>query len=122
MPEELLIDLERSLLTPEVRQSQAALSQLIADDFLEIAQSGIAYGKDEVLSRLPTEQAPKFEVSDFSVRQLTEETYLLTYRACIGRHVDEVSYSLRSSIWQLKASAWQMVFHQGTPSTSFLLS
>lgn len=122
MPAELLVDLERSLLTPEVRQSQVALSHLIADDFLEIAQSGVAYGKEEVLSRLPTEMAPKFEVSDFCVRQLSEETYLLTYKASMDKRIDQVSYSLRSSIWQLKASAWQMVFHQGTPSTSFLLS
>ena len=50
-----IIKLEESLFSDEVRASKLRLEQLIADEFIEVASSGIRFGKKEVLERLPTQ-------------------------------------------------------------------
>lgn len=55
-----LIEAERQLLDPDVRQSSHALNALLDDEFIEIAANGTVFDKQHVLTRLPTEVVPQF--------------------------------------------------------------
>jgi len=117
---EKIIKFELELLKPEVRSSLAALDRLIADDFLEFGASGLSFGKEEVMARLPGEVPPEFTASDFKLRELSSNVVQLVYRATMKKITDDgIRYSLRSSIWKLNNEVWQMEFHQGTPCESF---
>jgi hypothetical protein len=50
------------------------------------------------------------KIRDFDVRGVSDVVALVTYRT-IGQEGRE---TLRSSIWLLGASGWQIVFHQAT--------
>ena len=114
--EEELIALERRLLLPEVRASRAELDRLIDDSFLEFGASGVRFGKQEALRRLPVEEPPEFGATDFEARRLAPDVMQVIYRGTIKRPgEDETHHSLRSSIWRRNGGQWQMVFHQGTP-------
>lgn len=109
-----LIGLETALLRPEVRASRAQLDALLSDAFREIASTGRMFGKDEALSRLPTESGVSFHADRFAVETVGEGVALVSYRAsrsCGG----EVRASLRASLWRIEDGAWRMLFHQGTP-------
>lgn len=113
--DQLIIELEQKLFEDEVRLSADLLSQYLADDFVEIASTGVSFGKAHALSRLPTENPPEIKAWDFNVRWLAEDVALLTYQSELKRE-QPVQYikSRRSSIWQKNSSGWQMAFHQGT--------
>ncbi|PHV10731.1 nuclear transport factor 2 family protein [Chitinimonas sp. BJB300] len=115
-----IIKLESRLLAPGVRLSAAELDTLIADDFLEHGSSGRAFGKGHVLARLPGEQGTTFIPSVFCVRFLASDVALVTYRLemRIANELDAV-FSLRSSVWRCNEVGWQMIFHQGTRTSSF---
>lgn len=116
-----ILEQEQRLLRPGVRASVEMLDALIADDFVEFASTGRAFGKAEVLARLPREAGRfRYRVEDFSARVLGDGQVLATYRATI---VDPGAtlpprHSLRSSLWRHEADGeqarWRMVFHQGT--------
>ena len=116
IPTDDLIEYELTLLRPEVRASIDMLDQLIADDFFEIGANGRAFGKDEVLARLPGENAIAFDAEGFEVRRVTDDVAVVLYRAVRTVHGTSVA-SRRSSWWRRDAQGWRMVFHQGTPLT-----
>lgn len=108
---EHILDLERRLLDPTIRQSKSDLLTLLADDFLEIGQSGRIYDRKTVLDHL--QETPGFDgprtIESFHLRLLSTTVAQATYR------IKETG-TLRSSIWLHKEKKWQMVFNQGTPS------
>ncbi|WP_226036863.1 nuclear transport factor 2 family protein [Aquibacillus saliphilus] len=108
---EHLHSLEILLLQSETRKSKEKLDELLAVDFIEFGSSGRIFDKDAILSRLPKEKNPEFELMDFDARQLAPGVVLTTYR--VLKRMD-MKYSLRSSIWKLNEGKWQMTFHQGT--------
>jgi hypothetical protein len=108
---EELSKLELRLLEPEVRADRQALEALLADDFIEFASSGGAYSRSEVITALVAQKSARLSASDFTVRRLSDDTALLTYRST---RPDGLS-ALRSSIWRMQAGRWRMIFHQGTP-------
>lgn len=115
-----LIELELYLLKSEVRSSAEELASLIHDDFLEFGGSGIRFGKEEVLMRLPKERCPEFCATDFELRVLTPDLAQLLYRASMIKPDEFITrYSLRSSLWKKSGDNWQMIFHQGTPCEAF---
>ena len=117
--EETIYDLETSLLKPEVRSSARELDMLLADDFVEFGSSGEIYDKKAILERLPedTRISPaEFVVSGFRVRALGGEVVLATFKTDKILPDDSHSVSLRASIWRKTNDAWQIVFHQGTPT------
>lgn len=115
-PRKLLEELELSLLDPANRSDAALLDRLIADDFKEVGASGRSFGKDEVLSRLPTEAGVSFRAEGLAVQLLSSTVGLVTYSAT--RCADgSVAPSRRCSIWRLDQGHWQMVYHQGTTAT-----
>ncbi|MCF7499658.1 MULTISPECIES: DUF4440 domain-containing protein [Pseudoalteromonas] len=118
-----LIDAERQLLEPEVRQSTEALDALLDDDFIEIAADGTSFNKFQVLTRLPTEVVPQFYNQHFKGRMLSDDIAQLSYQAAFRRSARaEFNYSVRMSLWRFNGKQWQMVFHQGTPCAVFTIS
>ncbi|WP_404344132.1 DUF4440 domain-containing protein [Pseudoalteromonas mariniglutinosa] len=118
-----LIDAERQLLEPEVRQSEHALDILLDDDFIEIAADGTTFNKFQVLTRLPTEVVPQFYNQHFKGRMLAAQIAQISYQAAFRRSARaEFSYSIRMSLWRYNGQTWQMVFHQGTPCLPFTIS
>lgn len=113
--EALLETLERQLLEPQVRKS-SAVSELLAEEFVEFGSSGRQFNKVQILAALQSEASTKVSASQFKVRLLSSQVALVTYRA--QRHSEPPVHTLRSSIWQQREGQWKMVFHQGTPAVN----
>lgn len=117
---QLFFQLEASLHKREVRSSRKNLSDLLADDFIEFGSSGHIFNKTEIIEALAKESGePNITIRDFAARELAPGVVLVTYISesptadDLGR-----TRSLRSSIWKLIGENWQMVFHQGTRTSS----
>lgn len=116
---ELFYRLETSLHRPELRTSPQQVADLLADDFMEFGKSGRVYNKRGTIDALAGEGSPTssalIEVADFSVKRLSSDVVLVTYRSIRSPAKAQKSNEvLRSSIWKLNADRWQMCFHQGT--------
>ncbi|MHB8544405.1 MAG: nuclear transport factor 2 family protein [Leptospirales bacterium] len=106
--------LEEQLLNPVLSQFES-VERLLADDFLEIGASGRIYDKKKVLQELLVKPSAHCSMMDFSMRPLTRDVVLVTYRTMRQEPTQNSPvYSLRSSIWKHIDDRWQMVFHQGT--------
>ena len=117
--EEQLLRLETDLLRPEIRLNREALLNILAPDFCEFGSSGRVYSRDEIVNALQAESQRHISIADFSANVLGEAVALATYRAHQSEASDSASAkapvtSLRSSIWVLRDSRWQLLFHQGT--------
>lgn len=113
----MLIELEEHLFKAQTRASYGELDGLIADEFTEIAGSGVRFGKKQVLERLPTELPPTISATEYELRLLAPHCAQLLYKAVMVKAGEtSATYSLRCSIWSLIDGRWQMVFHQGTLS------
>ena len=112
----LLCELENKLLQPEVRQSPGDIDRLLADEFVEFGSSGRIHRKQGCVGGM----APiRMSLSHFDAKLLAPGVALTTYR--VVKHDEprpNMKHSLRSSIWKLMDGRWQMVFHQGTPTTA----
>ena len=106
--------LETDLLRSEIRRNCEALWGLLAEDFCEFGSTGRIYSRDQIVKALQKESPRLFSVTDFSVKVLSEGVALVRYQAHRAEAGKEASTSLRSSIWVLRDSRWQMLFHQGT--------
>ena len=110
---------EIELLQPEIRKSTERLDELIADEFIEIGESGKQYNKQDILSALPMQTGLKFSLSDFKATEISSDVFLATFH--LEKEITksrEKIISLRSSIWKNKNGKWQIVFHQGTKITA----
>ncbi len=114
-----LVALEQQLFQPETRACRQTLDLLIADDFVEINAAGLLYGKQNVLQRLPDEQAPKIQAGNYQLRLLGPDHAQLLYQAIVTRAGAEPVYSQRCSIWRRQQQQWQMIYHQGTNCAAF---
>jgi hypothetical protein len=110
--EEALLGLEKLLMDPVFRKNRDEVDMVLAEEFREFGSSGRIWSREEILHLLATEpaQAPPCVV-DFAVQIIAADTALVTYRAI---RAESNSATLRSSIWVLRGSRWQVVFHQGT--------
>jgi hypothetical protein len=86
----------------------AALSALIADDFLEFGASGRTWRAADVRKLLTTERPRDVPMEEFAVMRLAPTVALVAYESRDPRHAK------RSSLWIRRKGRWQMVFHQGT--------
>ena len=112
-----LLKLESSLHKRDVRSSARALSELLADEFVEFGSSGRIFNKSAIIDALAVESGDlQVFVDDFAVRELVPNVALVTYVVAepSGQPTAMVRTSLRSSIWQMRDGRWQMIFHQGT--------
>ena len=118
----LLRRLEEEFLNPEVRRSPDQVGDLLSDDFVEFGSSGGVFNKQQVIAALEQEGLPdptiRLSLVDFIARNLASDVMLVTYRTIQeGGPGTRQESRLRSSIWKFIEGRWQMVFHQGTPST-----
>jgi hypothetical protein len=106
-------DLESALHKREVRSSAQALSEFLADEFVEFGSSGRVYDKPAIIEALSKETGdPQITVQEFRVHDLAPDVVLVTYKSM--QSGSRVPSALRSSIWKQIGGRWQMVFHQGT--------
>jgi hypothetical protein len=115
--EKHIFELENELLKTETRQSAEKISELLSDDFIEFCSSGniYKYNKGDVFDKNINLPEVKWELKQFTTKQLSNECIMATYK--IIKHIElneSMKYSLRSSIWKCIDGKWKMIFHQGT--------
>ncbi|MEX0865453.1 MAG: DUF4440 domain-containing protein [Acidimicrobiia bacterium] len=101
---------EMELLDPAVRADPVRVGNLLRGAFIEFGSSGRIYERGVLIEMLSGEVHAGVVIRDFSVRELAEETALVTYRS-VGQSGIEAR---RSSVWVRTDGDWQLVFHQGT--------
>lgn len=108
--------LETALHKKHIRNSPSAVSELLADEFIEFGSSGRIFNKSTIIDVLKTEVVDQqVSVEDFAVQELAATVVLVKYTAAKpSGHQETTIRTLRSSIWQLIDERWQMIFHQGT--------
>ncbi|UCE65630.1 MAG: DUF4440 domain-containing protein [Candidatus Zixiibacteriota bacterium] len=115
---QLLYDLENRLLQPEVRHSREELEKLLAEEFVEFGSGGRIYNIQSIIEELAKESNVRISMTDFEMVSLASNVALVTYRAVYSEGEGEPAHhSLRSSIWKLAGDTWQLIFHQGTPTS-----
>ena len=100
--------------TPDFGTTLADFERVTAPEYWEVGASGRRYSRDFILRVL--EQNPPIDAasagwqcSDFGLRRLGAETYLLTYTL---RQADRLSR--RATVWQSSSEGWRILYHQGT--------
>ena len=87
---------------------------MTAEEFWETGASGRRYSRTAILDELDRRSSVPhtdvWETSGFHCRQLSADTYLLTYTLL----QDNVRLTRRATIWQSTPEGWKIVYHQGT--------
>lgn len=110
-----IIELEKSLLTDEVRTSTEAINNLLHDNFIEFTQSGTSYTKKEALEGLSDSSIIQLEAESFDGRFLGNDLVQITFHSTTRNlEMSSEKHALRSSLWKFEDNRWQMIFHQGT--------
>jgi hypothetical protein len=107
---ELILHLEASLNTVEVRAAPDAVLAILDKEFLEIDSSGRIWdseGVAEVLSRNP--EPHDGEMESARLLQISDDVRLLTYSS-----PSEGVMNRHTSVWVRKDAEWRVVFHQQT--------
>jgi hypothetical protein len=100
---------------PEFGSTTAEFEHSTAPDYWEVGASGRRYSRDFILREL-TRSVPfvdaavsGWQTSEFGLRQVGPDTYLLTYTLDqAGRR------TRRSTIWRRSYDGWRVLYHQGT--------
>lgn len=123
MAEDLLCELralETALHRREVRADRDRMQALLHADFFEFGRSGTVWTRAATLAEFsdPAVPLPPIHAQDFDLRRLADDLALLTYRSAhVGDDGHRHRWTLRASLWQRSAQgAWQVRFHQGTPT------
>ena len=110
-----MLDRERRLLTPSVRNSATAVSALLHPDFHEIGASGRHWTRQAIIDALATEPSggPAPAATDMTAVRLADTIIQVTY---VTTQPDRVAR--RSTLWRKEADGtWLACFHQGTVVT-----
>jgi hypothetical protein len=102
--------------TPAFGLTTTEFERSTAADYWEVGASGRRYSRSFILAE--SERSPShfvdaaaagWQTTDFGLRRLGPDTYLVTYTLDqAGRH------TRRSTIWQRFECAWRILYHQGT--------
>jgi hypothetical protein len=100
--------------TPDFGLEPADFERRTAPDYWEVGASGRRYSRDFILQTLfdspPVDAATlRWRASGHALRQLSPDTYLLTYSLRQSERLTR-----RSTLWQRTPTGWQILFHQGT--------
>ena len=100
--------------TQEFGMVAAERERVMAPDYWEVGASGRRYDREFIL-RTPEQTEPVdaseagWACSEFGLRQMGPETYLLTYT------MDQSGRITRcATVWQRRGGEWRILFHQGT--------
>ncbi|WP_309106595.1 RNase H family protein [Arthrobacter sp.] len=108
-PEVIVEELERELLSPEVRADIGRTGVLLHRDFTEIGSSGRLWTRDAMMTELEENPGSRTELELLAADRICPTAVLLTYRS----HT-RTGTTLRSSLWVLDGAQWRIRFHQGT--------
>jgi hypothetical protein len=108
-----LFELEQRLAQVGKKLSAEDALSLIAEEFIEFGASGKIWTKAEIIAAMAEWEPIDRIVEDFTVRQLSADICLVTYKVR-GADRQPSRCSLRSSIWRNNGKRWQLIFHQGT--------
>ncbi len=100
---------------PEFGTSRADFEAMMDDGFFEVGASGKKYSRQFVLEALALRDhgaAEHLVVTDFACRQVSNDTWLVTYLL----EQANARMSRRSTLWRLSAQGWKILYHQGTLS------
>ena len=109
---EAVVELEQSLLDPDVRSDFGQLAYLLHPEYREVGQSGRLWDRDETVEAL-VEDPQRHEVFELlETARLGPDLIQVLYR------IENANGSaLRSSLWQRSDGRWRLRFHQGTPES-----
>ena len=108
--EELVVRLERALLTDVVRGDPAAVAALLHPEWEEVGRSGWRWSREEMLASIgPLEERVELEV--LAAHRIAADAVLLLWRSLPASG----DATLRSSLWVRSGERWLQRFHQGTP-------
>ncbi|MGY1947244.1 nuclear transport factor 2 family protein [Nocardia asiatica] len=104
---------------PEFGTTREDFERSTAPDFWETGASGRRYSREFVWATIEQRQLAAaqnsddesdfWETSDFQLREIATDTYLLTYTL---RQPDRLTQRL--TVWQRAAGNWTILYHQGT--------
>ena len=110
-----LVDREPLFHRTELGTSREAFEAMTAPDFWEVGASGAVYDREFVWATLETRYAAgepdEWETSEFTLRRLGPEVFLLTYVLHQGSRVTR-----RATVWERSGAGWPVMYHQGTPA------
>ena len=108
--------LEETLLNPAIKDDPELVDQLVADDFVEIDDSGKQSTKSHAVLWLENPQPHiQWLVTKFRIRELADGLVMANYIAIKSDTLKGSSKSsARSSIWRRVEGSWELIFHQGT--------
>lgn len=103
---------------PAFGTARADFEKMTVENYWEIGASGNRYEREECIKTMVDRyQDPNYikndfwETKNFECRQLSDDTYLLTYTLIQGK---EKRITKRSTIWKNNHGQWMIVYHQGT--------
>ncbi len=105
------------LLDPAFRRDRAAVALLLADGFREHGSSGRIFSRDAILDEMHTESSRIVSLAEFHCEFPVRQLALVTYRSTTTLESGSITQALRCSLWIYRDERWQMLFHQGTPTT-----
>jgi ribonuclease HI len=109
--EDVIVRLEKSLLTPEVRGDASRLAELLHPDFEEIGATGRLWDRDTTIQALTDSPESGSEIAAvLEVARVAADALLLVFETS-GVH----GLTRRSSLWLKTATGWRLRFQQGTP-------
>ncbi|MGA7829357.1 MAG: DUF4440 domain-containing protein [Terracidiphilus sp.] len=102
--------------SPVFGSTTAEFEHSTAPDYWEVGASGRRYSREFILawagcspSHFVDAEASGWQTTEFGLRRLGPETYLLTYTLDqAGRR------TRRATIWQSSEDSWRILYHQGT--------
>lgn len=97
----------------EIGAGREVFEAMTSADYWEIGASGRVYSRDFVIDtlveRYATAHEDVWQISDFAVRQLSDDVWLVTYELDQGGRLTR-----RATIWRRSGSGWIAEYHQGT--------
>ena len=114
-----LVGNEQRIADSEKNKDQSFLAEALADNFIYVAYNGLVLTKDKIVQSLKFLDISNYQMENFKLRSLDENSAVLTYDLIIegaigGRELPHRQYA--SSVWVRKAGHWIMVLHQETPA------
>jgi hypothetical protein len=103
--------------TREFGTTTADFERRMAEGYFEVGASGRRYSREFILATV-ADQTPEdaaaagWECTDFGLRRLGADTYLMTYTLRQWQRVTR-----RATLWRKTGEGWQILYHQGTMAT-----
>jgi hypothetical protein len=116
---ELIQQLELKLLQTDLNANPALIDELLAQDFEEIDNHGHLHSRADVIDWLKRKDPNlHWAFRDFRVKMLANDLLLAIYALQKQDQAgNQVSGSIRTSLWQRQGDNWKMIFHQATKIT-----